>query len=289
MRVSRESPKLRAAPRSRWIIGAVAVAIGAVLQSDLVPPAIAQSKDAPRAQVRAVPAKPNARQIGLCQCTANRASLQLRCVTTAAACEAFCTSTTYSLLPLSQNALTICPPAEVYVVLPNADGRSGAGAIEVGDGTTVVAVDEAYGAAASLGASADVAAVSLASSESQALFARAIAARPILPRTFKLYFNTGSNQITAAGTAEYRKALTDIKARPIYEVEVIGHTDTVAGDALNQKLSVDRAAAVRQMLIGDGIDERRIAVTGRGKTLLDVRTSDNVAEERNRRVEISVR
>jgi outer membrane protein OmpA-like peptidoglycan-associated protein len=212
----------------------------------------------------------------------------MRCMAGAPACETACASPVYVFLPLSQNALTMCPPTELYVVLPNADGRPGAGAIEVQDGKAPMMLNQAYGAGVAM-PGGDTASVPMPATEAQTIFARAIAGRPILPRTFRLYFETGTIKPTTEGEAEYRKALADIRARPVYEIEVSGHTDTVAGDTVNQKLSLDRATAIRQALIHDGIDERAIAITGRGKTTLAVRTGDNVAEPRNRRVEVLVR
>jgi outer membrane protein OmpA-like peptidoglycan-associated protein len=43
------------------------------------------------------------------------------------------------------------------------------------------------------------------------------------------------------------------------------------------------------MLIGLGLPAERIQAAGRGKRELLIPTEDNVSEERNRRVEISVR
>jgi outer membrane protein OmpA-like peptidoglycan-associated protein len=273
--LKRLRPLCAAGPSTRVL------AVAAILLGLLSLPAAAQPVDAARARPGAV------NRVGLCQCTANRSTLQWRCLASAPACEAACTSPVYAFLPLSQNALSICPPTELYVVLPNADGRTGSGAIEVSDGKASTLLNRTYGAAAVLGG--DAAELPLQAAETQGIFAQAIAARPPLPHLFRLYFETGSNQPTADGAAEYRNAVADIKARPVYEIEVIGHTDTVADNILNQKLSLDRATAIRQALIGDGVDARAIAITGRGKTNLAVRTGDNVPELRNRRVELLVR
>jgi len=261
--------------------GTRGLAAAAILLGLLSLPAAAQPADAARVRLSA------ANRVGLCQCTANRTTLQWRCLASAPACEATCASPVYAFLPLSQNALSMCPPTELYVVLPNADGRPGSGAIEVTDGKASTLLNRAYGAAAALGG--DAAEVPLQAAETQGIFAQAIAARPALPRLFRLYFETGSDRPTADGAAEYRNAVADIKARPVCEIEVIGHTDTVADGFLNQKLSLDRAAAIRQALIRDGVDGRTIAITGRGKTSPAVRTGDNVPELRNRRVELLVR
>jgi len=274
-----------------------ALAAAALLAAPIVPDAAAQQPDpgSPAAPGRTLqrpgPALIDsaiANRVGLCQCIADLSSLQMRCMPSERACLAACGGTTFSFRPLIQDALRVCPPREVYVVLPNADGRPGAGTIEVGDGNSTVALNQAYAAVAALG-TGGTASMPLAERETQTLFASAIAARPKLPSRFSLYFDLGSDRMMAQSFDQYRNAVADIKSRPVYEVEVTGHTDTVAGDAVNQKLSEGRAQAVRRLLIRDGIDERAVAITGRGKRTLLVPTRDEVSEQRNRRVEISVR
>jgi OmpA-OmpF porin, OOP family len=73
------------------------------------------------------------------------------------------------------------------------------------------------------------------------------------------------------------------------DLVVIGHTDTVGSAAFNDTLSRQRAEVVRSALVARGIAADRIVVVGRGERELVVITADNVAEPRNRRVEIQVR
>jgi len=80
-----------------------------------------------------------------------------------------------------------------------------------------------------------------------------------------------------------------LRRRPAPDIQVIGHTDTVGNLAFNDKLSLARAERVRDILVGLGIPGDRIQSSGRGKRELLVTTDENVAEPRNRRVEISVR
>jgi len=81
----------------------------------------------------------------------------------------------------------------------------------------------------------------------------------------------------------------DIKRRSVYEVEVIGHTDTLGTVPHNQQLSMSRAVMIRDRLEHDGINAKSISVAGRGQLDLAVVTADQIAEPRNRRVEITVR
>jgi outer membrane protein OmpA-like peptidoglycan-associated protein len=80
-----------------------------------------------------------------------------------------------------------------------------------------------------------------------------------------------------------------LKEHPeIEEVRVEGHTDSQGTAKLNMKLSDARAAAVRNYLIGKGIDGGRLVAKGFGQTKP---VADNNTEEgryKNRRVEFEI-
>jgi len=178
-----------------------------------------------------------------------------------------------------------CPRQALFVVLPGEEG--GAGAITVDDGKTVTTLDQPYAAAESRAGSSEP--VEESRGNIGVIFRRAIAAQPILPHHFRLYFILGSDRLTRESAVAYRSVFNDIKQRPVYQVEVIGFTDTLGDLASNQALSVSRAVAIRAALVRDGVDRGAISVAGRGKLDLLVPTPDHVAEPGNRRVEITVR
>jgi outer membrane protein OmpA-like peptidoglycan-associated protein len=73
-------------------------------------------------------------------------------------------------------------------------------------------------------------------------------------------------------------------------VAVIGHTDRVGSVAQNDALSLQRAERVRRDVAQQlGIAPDRIAAAGRGEREPLVETADEVAEPRNRRVEVTIR
>lgn len=82
--------------------------------------------------------------------------------------------------------------------------------------------------------------------------------------------------------AERVKALSAIES-----VNIVGHTDSVGAESYNQALSERRAEAVKQFLIGRGIDAGIIRATGKGESepVADNGTEDGRGQ--NRRVEIS--
>jgi OOP family OmpA-OmpF porin len=69
---------------------------------------------------------------------------------------------------------------------------------------------------------------------------------------------------------------------------VVGHTDSIGSDAYNQRLSMRRAAAVKDYLVGKGIAANRVTAEGKGEKqpVADNRTREGRAK--NRRVEIEV-
>ncbi len=123
----------------------------------------------------------------------------------------------------------------------------------------------------------------------EATFGAALAARPLPPAQFTLYFVEGKNDFTPESRRVLEQVFGEIASRPVPDVQVIGHTDTLGASALNDSLSRQRAEVVRNGLVARGVPADRIAVSGRGERELAVPTADNVAEPRNRRVEILVR
>jgi outer membrane protein OmpA-like peptidoglycan-associated protein len=114
-------------------------------------------------------------------------------------------------------------------------------------------------------------------------------ALPGVPASFILYFLEGKDELTLESKVELDKVFGELKRRPLPDIVVIGHTDTVGGLDYNDKLSRARADRLREMLMELGIPGERLQAAGRGKRELLVPTDDNVSEARNRRVEINVR
>jgi len=174
---------------------------------------------------------------------------------------------------------------ELFVVLPNPDGTSGA--ITVSDGGNSVVLDRPYAAEDVKGDKVEQ--MTSDSAQVQQVFGSALAAQPILPEHFRLYFLKDKDVMTAESQQQYKNVFADIKRRPVYQVEVIGYTDTLGQQPYNQELSLKRAAALRDELVRDGLNSDSITIAGRGELDLAVPTGPQVAEPRNRRVEITVR
>lgn len=84
------------------------------------------------------------------------------------------------------------------------------------------------------------------------------------------------------------KFAESLVANPATNLLIVGHTDSTGNDAINNPLSINRAASTRDYLISRGVAASRISIEGRGsrEPLVSNDTVEN--RTRNRRVEIFV-
>jgi OmpA-OmpF porin, OOP family len=111
------------------------------------------------------------------------------------------------------------------------------------------------------------------------------------PKTFvfdHLGFETGSTQLTPDSAQTVNNLAQVLKAYPNAQVQLSGHTDNTGSADANQSLSLNRADAVKALLVGQGISAGRISTQGLGQ---DRPLASNDTEEgraRNRRTELTV-
>jgi outer membrane protein OmpA-like peptidoglycan-associated protein len=101
-------------------------------------------------------------------------------------------------------------------------------------------------------------------------------------------FDTGRSDIKSNFRPVLERFAQTLNENPAATVTIIGHTDSVGDDSVNQPLSVDRAANTRNYLAQRGVASNRIAVEGRGEREPIASNDDNSGRARNRRVEIYV-
>lgn len=70
------------------------------------------------------------------------------------------------------------------------------------------------------------------------------------------------------------------------EVRIIGHTDNTGSDAINNPLSVNRAASARNYLVSRGVDGQRIQIDGHGEREPMADNGTEYGRAKNRRIEI---
>jgi len=99
-------------------------------------------------------------------------------------------------------------------------------------------------------------------------------------------FDFDSATLKPSADAKLRPVVDFAKKYPEADMEVVGHTDDRAGEEYNLKLSVKRAAAVKDWLVKNGVDAKRINTKGMGKKQPIASNTSDEGRAQNRRVEI---
>lgn len=180
------------------------------------------------------------------------------------------------------------PQSDVVVLISDPDNTTVGQAVVRAGGREVVLDDERMSTRVVQGQAPTTPSL-MAQPEINRLFAGAIAARPEAPREFILYFETASEALTADSQAELQQIVTFVRGRTAPDVSIVGHTDTTDSATANIALGLRRATLVRDQLLAVGLPQERIETASHGEADPLVRTADNVAEARNRRVEVIVR
>lgn len=185
----------------------------------------------------------------------------------------------FSTLPTTTSRVTL---------LPEADGHVGSVVITADNGSQQT-LDQAY-TTANIRDRGAIEAVAGDGQELRQRYAATLAAQPAPPVSFMLFFEFGSGTDLAPSFQPiWQKIVATLPLYPAPEFSVIGHTDTVGTAASNDALSLQRAMTVRDLLLQAGVPASTIAISGRGEREPLVPTGDEVAEPKNRRVEINLR
>ena len=101
-----------------------------------------------------------------------------------------------------------------------------------------------------------------------------------------ILFDTGSATLKPESFAVIQEVAAMLQEHGDLRILIEGHTDAEGDAASNQTLSVERANAVRTMLVGLGIDAGRLEATGFGQTRPVADNDTPTGREQNRRVEL---
>ncbi len=121
--------------------------------------------------------------------------------------------------------------------------------------------------------------------------AAAAAVKPVQEKvTFAAdaYFDFAKSALKPEGAAKLADLVDKTKGVNLEVIIAVGHTDSVGNDALNNKLSIARAEAVKSFLTGKGVEKNRVYTEGKGskQPAADNKTAEGRAK--NRRVEVEV-
>ena len=111
-------------------------------------------------------------------------------------------------------------------------------------------------------------------------------ARGLIANLSDVLFKTGSYELLPGARERLAKVSGIVLAYPSLHLAVEGHTDSVGSDQYNQELSEQRAGAVRDYLIEQGIAADSIEARGFGKTQPIATNDTPEGRQQNRRVEL---
>jgi outer membrane protein OmpA-like peptidoglycan-associated protein len=113
-------------------------------------------------------------------------------------------------------------------------------------------------------------------------------ARGLIISMSDVLFDTGQFSLKPGAREKLAKVAGILLAYPSLIIEVGGYTDNVGGDTMNQTLSENRAGAVRDYLVQQGVTAGSVSAKGFGNTM-PVASNDNASgRQENRRVELVV-
>ena len=102
------------------------------------------------------------------------------------------------------------------------------------------------------------------------------------------FFDFDKSTLKPEGKAKLDDLVSKMGGIALEVIIAVGHTDSVGTDGYNQKLSVARSEAVKNYLVGKGVEKNRVYTEGKGEKqpVADNKTAEGRAK--NRRVEIEV-
>jgi len=112
-----------------------------------------------------------------------------------------------------------------------------------------------------------------------------------LPKVYTLkdvFFDTGKSTLKPESDKALDQLAEYMKLKKTLVIEIAGYTDNVGNDAANQKLSEDRANAVRNYLIKKGVDAARLTAKGYGDSDPVASNDTEDGRQQNRRTEVHV-
>lgn len=103
-----------------------------------------------------------------------------------------------------------------------------------------------------------------------------------------LFFELNKAVLTPESEPELKRIVSVLNDNKTLMIEISGHTDNTGSDEFNNKLSLDRADAVKAYLLNAGIDSKRIQTKGYGKTKPKESNDTEEGRAANRRVEFVI-
>lgn len=113
-------------------------------------------------------------------------------------------------------------------------------------------------------------------------------ARGLIVNMSDVLFDTGKYSLKPGAREKLAKVAGILLAYPGLNIAVGGYTDNVGGDEMNQTLSENRAASVRDYLVQQGVSADSVTASGFGNTQPVASNDSPEGRQQNRRVELVV-
>jgi outer membrane protein OmpA-like peptidoglycan-associated protein len=113
-------------------------------------------------------------------------------------------------------------------------------------------------------------------------------ARGLIVNMSDVLFDTGKYTLMPGAREKLAKVAGILLAYPSLNIAVGGYTDNVGNSQLNQRLSEQRAAAVRDYLVKDGVAGTSVTAMGYGDSKPVAANTSAAGRQANRRVELVV-
>ena len=101
-------------------------------------------------------------------------------------------------------------------------------------------------------------------------------------------FDFNSSNLTSLAKTNLDKLVTVLRNNPDTNINIYGHTDSVGSDAVNLRISAQRAAAVKSYFSAQGISSSRLFTEGLGKSSPVASNDTDAGRAKNRRVEFAI-
>lgn len=111
----------------------------------------------------------------------------------------------------------------------------------------------------------------------------------VVKKTLHVNFNTDSSRVHDPEDQRKIAEVSDImKKNPGSTADLVGHTDSTASEAYNQRLSERRAATVKNEMVKHGVDAAAISTSGSGELAPVADNKTRAGRAENRRVEATI-
>jgi len=198
-----------------------------------------------------------------------------------------------TVLPQANQDQNVSSPSnsELVVLLTDPDGNLGAVQVVTKGGFQTLGKPEYATMVEDVSAPPTVP-KPMTKNEITAIFGPALSAQPDLKDRFSsfiLYFKSNTTALTDKSKQLLPELMKTARKSKRNEIYVVGHSDRLGAEAYNMELSSRRATYVLNILVSSGIPSSALVASYHGETMPAVPTEDEVAEPRNRRVEVFIR